>query len=503
MPDSLISIEDPAALGRAIRARRRVLKLRQEEVSARSGVSIGTVSAIENGKPTAQIGLVLQICRDLGLQLTMKLLLDVHLEGISTPIGQLAAAEDGAVQFRYLTDALPHPLSLSLPLREQPYADADTRGFFANLLFENALRDQVMERYGLDFNDIAGLLFHLGRDCPGAISCVPEGGGPAKQLGNLETDYDVLDAHSLSEIMVSLRDRRRLPDKTRDPSPLAGVQGKIALTRLPNGCFALPKPDRNVPTTHILKVPRLRDMGDVEVEHLATTLLAELQRHPVSQTEIIGEGDLQGLLITRFDRVVDGDSVSRLHQEDFAQALGLGPSLKYQRNGTADHCFSAKAIGRILQQTENPGLARMAFLDVTLLNLLLGNSDNHAKNHALLYTGPRPRLAPAYDVFPTMIDPDVLHQLSFDIGSTKMTDDITPVDLDALVLDLGFPRYTPALRRRVHAMIRAAIERIDGLQGPKRKQIGDAIAEQARNLAAAAALQITIPERDAVIINRP
>ena len=71
MPESVFSIDDPAALGRAIRARRRALKLRQEEVSAQSGVSTGTVSAIENGKPTAQIGLVLQICRDLGLRLTV------------------------------------------------------------------------------------------------------------------------------------------------------------------------------------------------------------------------------------------------------------------------------------------------------------------------------------------------------------------------------------------------------------------------------------------------
>ncbi len=71
MSDPVISIDDPAALGRAIRARRRALKLRQEEVSAQSGVSTGTVSAIENGKPTAQIGLVLQICRDLGLRLTV------------------------------------------------------------------------------------------------------------------------------------------------------------------------------------------------------------------------------------------------------------------------------------------------------------------------------------------------------------------------------------------------------------------------------------------------
>lgn len=135
----------------------------------------------------------------------MVLLLDVHLKGTTKPIGQLLRGDHGAVQFQYLTDALPHPLSLSLPVREQTYGDAATRGFFANLLFENALRDQVMERYGLDFTDIVGLLHHLGRDCPGAISCVPKGEGPVKQPGNLETDYDPLDAQTLAEIMTSLQ----------------------------------------------------------------------------------------------------------------------------------------------------------------------------------------------------------------------------------------------------------------------------------------------------------
>ena len=68
---SALTIDNPAALGHAIRERRRALNLRQEDVAAQSGVSIPTVSAIENGKTTAQIGLVLQICRDLGLRLTV------------------------------------------------------------------------------------------------------------------------------------------------------------------------------------------------------------------------------------------------------------------------------------------------------------------------------------------------------------------------------------------------------------------------------------------------
>lgn len=66
----LTPFRTPADLGHAIRERRIALGLTQAEVAMQSGVSTPTVSAIENGKETARIGLVLQICRDLGLQLT-------------------------------------------------------------------------------------------------------------------------------------------------------------------------------------------------------------------------------------------------------------------------------------------------------------------------------------------------------------------------------------------------------------------------------------------------
>ena len=71
--------------------------------------------------------------------------LDVFLEALPEPVGRLTRQDDGSVSFRYVRDALPHPLSLSLPVREMPFDDAMTRSFFANLLFENAQREQVMQ----------------------------------------------------------------------------------------------------------------------------------------------------------------------------------------------------------------------------------------------------------------------------------------------------------------------------------------------------------------------
>ena len=71
-PSAPIPIQTPADLGRAIRARRLELGMQQADVAMQSGISTPTVSAIENGKETARIGLVLQICRDLGLQIRIE-----------------------------------------------------------------------------------------------------------------------------------------------------------------------------------------------------------------------------------------------------------------------------------------------------------------------------------------------------------------------------------------------------------------------------------------------
>ena len=62
-------VRTPEEIGAAIRARRKALGLTQEDVAAQTGLSRPTVGAIEGGKDTAQIGIVLQVCADLGLEI--------------------------------------------------------------------------------------------------------------------------------------------------------------------------------------------------------------------------------------------------------------------------------------------------------------------------------------------------------------------------------------------------------------------------------------------------
>ncbi len=72
MSDQITQLVSTAVeLGHAIRSRRKALKMTQEELAMATGVSAATVIAIEKGKETAQVSLVLQLCRDLGLRLTV------------------------------------------------------------------------------------------------------------------------------------------------------------------------------------------------------------------------------------------------------------------------------------------------------------------------------------------------------------------------------------------------------------------------------------------------
>ena len=446
-------------------------------------------------------------------------ILDVYLETVPEPIGRLSAGPDGEMAFAYLTDALPHAISVSLPIQEEPFGDVLTRGFFSNLLFENEMRDDVMQRHGIAERDIVGLLYHLGSDCPGAISCVPRGQPPGKRPGDLSQDYDVLPGSpivpadlddalgplpvsgDLARIMRSLRDHRRLPPDSDDPSPLAGVQGKVALARFPDGRLGLPKPGSGAPTTHILKVPRAAQMTSVLREHFATRLMARAIGYPVARTCTLGEGDLQGLLVQRYDRRIEGTLVHRIHQEDFCQALGLGERLKYERNGVPPRVFSAESVGRLLDKTRLPGQARQAFFEITVANMLLGNSDNHGKNHALLYTGVKPELAPAYDIDPVLLD-DVRHAMAFRIGAATIVDDVTAADLDVVLRALGGRGFNATQARRCAAVATTLLEGAAQLPRPAGKGLCDVVRQQAFHLSANVGLGLEVPEFDNVPVNR-
>ncbi len=135
------------------------------------------------------------------------------------------------------------------------------------------------------------------------------------------------------------------------------------------------------------------------IEH-ATMTLAAKAGITVAQTQVIHLASANAVAIRRFDRV-DGQrihSISAGTAIRAATAAGTEPEMGYpqlarilRRIGVSQddaHLTDAKELFR-----------RMVF------NILVDNTDDHEKNHALLVVDPtangRLRLAPAYDVLPT------------------------------------------------------------------------------------------------------
>lgn len=411
--------------------------------------------------------------------------LDVRLNGFSSPIASLMRDGRGRLSFGYRPDYLAYaaaiPLSLSLPLSDEPVSDNIVRAYFDNLLQErDAPLRSIMAKHDIPRDDVAGLLFHLGKDCAGAVSILPEGAPPTKVPGVITTDYDALDDAEVAGIVKALHERKPLPDDRQDPSPLAGVQSKISLMLLPDNRLAIPKPGTGAPTTHILKVPDSSHPREARLEETAMNLarLAGLEAANVNCLSIAG---LEVLLVTRFDRTFDEEGrIIRIHQEDFAQALGLSAELKYERRGEVSKRFDAKAIRSILDRTSNPDLARNSFIASTFFNLLVGNSDAHAKNHAVIYNNGRiPQLAPRYDIVPTRLDPQVTEDFPFRIGTADNISSLQQSDLNSFLSTLGVVGRGAQQRLSTNVflpMTDVLINLLSNLQQDRQKSFADLIA---------------------------
>ena len=63
-----MNIINPEQLGAAIRTRRRQLKVTQKDLAMTCGTGLRFIIDLEKGKPTCQIGKILQILQALGLK---------------------------------------------------------------------------------------------------------------------------------------------------------------------------------------------------------------------------------------------------------------------------------------------------------------------------------------------------------------------------------------------------------------------------------------------------
>lgn len=383
--------------------------------------------------------------------------------------GQVRAPEDW--HFAYAEEYLrarPIPLSASLPCREEPYRGAVVRNWFGNLLPEGAVREAIATRLRIPVWDDFELLAAIGGECAGAVSMAsPDGTQPFEERHSqdLQAKLSGLHEHLGQATLALMGTPHRLS--------LAGAQDKLAVVLAENGSVRLPA--INEITTHILKPDSLHVPGLRDFEAFGLRLAKALGLN-VARADIIEIAGISALLVERYDRQIDGvHGLLRMHQEDFCQALGYPSELKYE---TAGGPSLARCMSLIREQLRLGPRAVQAFLDWVLFNALIGNADAHAKNLALLCDREgRRRLAPFYDLVPTIAIPESLieRQPALKVGLATRVDGITPEDIRSFASACG---YTPSfVVRRLATMadgaMRAASRVADELveQGASSKRI--------------------------------
>ncbi len=284
------------------------------------------------------------------------------------------------------------PLSLSLPLRKEPYLDDESHPFFANLLPEEKVRVVIARNLGVSLNNDYGLLEKIGGDCAGAVSLYPEADETERKPGT----YRQLTPDELNTIIGELPKRPLLAGEKGIRLSLAGAQKKLPVY-YDEQHFHLGL--GTAPSNYIIKPP-IEDLdGTVENEAFCMAL-ARAVGLDVPRTFIHQHDETRVFVVKRYDRVDTGNGIKRLHQEDFCQALGIHPEFKYETEGgpTLAACFN---LAR--QNSRTSGKDVLSLVNWVIFNYLIGNSDAHGKNLSLLLLPEGPVLAPFYDLISTRI----------------------------------------------------------------------------------------------------
>lgn len=305
----------------------------------------------------------------------------------------------------WLTSPSARPLSLSLPLPlvgNEPLKGVRVEHFFENLLPDSgAIRKRLAKRYSSGSEDTFDLLAAIGRDCVGAVQLLPVDEPPH---GFDRIEGEVLNDEAVAAVLRSTVSTAHFAHREQDQDfriSIAGAQEKTALLR--HGEKWL-RPVGATPTTHIIKLP-LGLVGNMQADMRTSVYnewlclkFMEALGFDVAKADIVTFADHTPVLVVeRFDRKMhsSGTWILRLPQEDFCQALGVGPAQKYEADGGP----GVERLAQVLSGSQNARADLRTLLASQVAFWLLAATDGHAKNFSIrLQAGGTYSLTPLYDV---------------------------------------------------------------------------------------------------------
>lgn len=305
----------------------------------------------------------------------------------------------------WLSSRSARPLSLSLPLPlvgNEPLRGARVEHFFENLLPDSgAIRKRLAQRYSSGSEDTFDLLAAIGRDCVGAVQFLRRDESPT---GFDRIEGEVLNDEAVAALLRSTVSNGPFAQQEKDQEfriSIAGAQEKTALLRQGEKWL---RPLGATPTTHIIKLP-LGLVGNMQADMRTSVYnewlclkFLEALGFDVAKADIKRFADHTPVLVVeRFDRKMhfSGTWILRLPQEDFCQAMGVGPAQKYEADGGP----GVERIAQVLSGSRNARADLRTLLASQVAFWLLAATDGHAKNFSIrLQAAGAYSLTPMYDV---------------------------------------------------------------------------------------------------------
>jgi len=222
-------------------------------------------------------------------------------------------------------------------------------------------------------------------------------------------------------------------------SDVQGVAPKLLLTRDHHGAWHAEGrlADKDVDSHWLVKRPRGNRAADRKVLRNEAAYMQVASRLGLlvhDQLEWVNDS----LFIPRFDRCVVDGKIKRYGMESLYSAAGIA---EY-----GAHSPHEQLCGVILKYSTQPELDLLEYIKRDIVNVVMGNKDNHGRNTVLLrYETGTVALAPLFDFAPMYLDPEGIARVCRWSGDSETAGD--PVW--SRVIEI-FPDQTDMLQQALH-----------------------------------------------------
>lgn len=393
--------------------------------------------------------------------------LSVRLYG--QPCGILERTAQGKMHFSY-NHTISLPLSHAMPLKEKVFDHGLCRSYFGGLLPESeTMKIMLAKKYGIDSKDTYSFLAMMGKDCPGAVSFYKVS-DPIESNIHPKFENRILNEKEMRKAFSNIRHEPLFFNDFDNYPLLSGTSTKVGVG-LVNDKIVLP--NKHSVSTHILKIDENEDRllnhyFCLKAARYAGLIVCDFSLKSVSKQTV--------LILQRYDRVIEGQSIRQYHQEDLCQALGVRSVWKREcdKGPTFNDLFG------LLNRMAIPARERHRMIQAVIFNYLINNTHAHGKNISFLARTPTVwELAPFYDIY---CDIECKKQPAMSIGEKTNQADVTDDDWRSFCKQIGYtaPIFKCLLNESCHRILEATAQAFEDF---KKEGLGVSLAQKIRQVA--------------------